>query len=119
VEELATKRKQVLILEVLGNNNSNSFVVLNNINDEYLTDSVRDLKINLANDREGCLAQISAIKAEEKLRADLDEANYRAYLEKLRERTQDADMLDLSIIDNNQRGFPSSSDSVQVSISKK
>jgi hypothetical protein len=70
-EELATKRKQVLNLEVSGHNNTNSFDVLNNINDDYLADTVKDLGINLANDREGCLAQISTTKTEAMLRADL------------------------------------------------
>jgi hypothetical protein len=86
VEELAARRKQVLNLEVTGNKNSNSFAVLNNIDDDYHVNIAKDLGINLASDKDGCLAQISALKAEERLRADLAEANYLAHLNKLKER---------------------------------
>jgi hypothetical protein len=118
VEELATKRKQVLSLEVSGNKSFNPFDVLNSISDDYLSDTAKDLGINLDSNKEGCLAHISAMKAEERLEADIAEATYEAYLEELKERTQDTDMLDLSTIDNSQRGFPTS-DSNHEDSSKK
>jgi hypothetical protein len=119
VEELATKRKQIKNLEVTGNKNSNSFVILNNFDDEYLVDTAKDLGIELASDREGCLVQISVIKAEEKLRADLVEASYLAHLNKLKERDQEVGELDLAVIDNSYRGLSSTSDSNQEISSKK
>jgi hypothetical protein len=118
VEELSTKRKQVLNLEASGNKNFNSFSVLNSISNDYLADAAKDLGISLANDREGCIAQITAMKAEEKLKADLAEATYNAYLDKLKERTQDVDMLDLSKIDNIQRGIPSSDSNPELGSKK-
>jgi hypothetical protein len=44
------------------------------------------------------------------LRADLAEASYQAYLETLRHKecNRDEDILDLTIIDNEQRGLPPS-----------
>jgi hypothetical protein len=93
-------------------------VMIISISDDYRADTAKDLGINLASDREGCLAQISAMKAEERLRADLAEATYKAYLDKLKERTQEADMLDLSKIDNNQRGIPSSNSNHELSSTK-
>jgi hypothetical protein len=67
VEELATKRKQVLNLKDSGNKNSNSFYVLNSISDDYLADTAKDLGISLANDRKGCIAQIIAMKQRKNL----------------------------------------------------
>jgi hypothetical protein len=118
VEELATKRKQVLNLEVAGNKYSNSFAVLNSISDDYLVDTAKDLGIELDSNKEGCLAHISAMKAEERLRADLAQATYNAHLEKLKERTQEVDMLDLTTIDNSQRGFPSVDSNQEVGSKK-
>jgi hypothetical protein len=94
-------------------------VILNNFDDEYLVDTAKDLGIELASDREGCLVQISVIKAEEKLRADLAEASYLAHLNKLKERDQEVGELDLAIIDNSYRGLSSTSDSNQEISSKK
>jgi hypothetical protein len=119
VEELAARRKKVLNLEVAGNKNLNSFDVLNNIDDNYLLDTAKDLGINLASDKEGCLTQISAIKAEERLRPDLAEVNYLAHLNSLKERDQGIDMLDMSIIGNGQRGFHTTFDSNHEFSSKK
>jgi hypothetical protein len=57
-------------------------------------------------------------EAEEKLIADLAEATYNAYLDKLKERTQDVDMLDLSKIHNIQRGIPSSDSNPELGSKK-
>jgi hypothetical protein len=53
------------------------------------------------------------MKAEERVRANLAEANYRAHLENMknRERVQDDDVLDLTTIDNSQRNLNEESDS--------
>jgi hypothetical protein len=108
---MATKRKQVQNLEIPGNNINNSFAILNNI-DDVLVKSAKDLDITLAENEEGCYEQISAIKAEEHLRAHLAEANYLAHLEKLahKEGGKDKDILDLTIIDNSQRVVREDSD---------
>jgi hypothetical protein len=92
--------------------------VLNSISNDYLADTAKDLGISLANDREGCIGQITAMKAEEKLKADLAEATYNAYLDKLKERTYNADMLDLSKIDSIQRGIPSSDSNLELGSTK-
>jgi hypothetical protein len=62
VEELATKRKQKLNLERLGNDNNLSFAILNNVEDESLIKTAEDVAINLAPNKEGCKAQ-TGIKA--------------------------------------------------------
>jgi hypothetical protein len=53
------------------------------------------------------------MKAEERVRANLAEANYRAHLERLKHKEciQEDDILDLSIIDNSQRNLLGESDS--------
>jgi hypothetical protein len=53
------------------------------------------------------------MKVEERVRANLAEANYRAHLENMknRERVQDDDVLDLTTIDNSQRNLNEESDS--------
>jgi hypothetical protein len=45
VEEMATKRKQKQNLETLGNNQLNSFAILNNIEDESLLQTAKELDI--------------------------------------------------------------------------
>jgi hypothetical protein len=113
IQKMATKRKQVQNLEIPGNNFNNSFAILNNIDDDVLVKSAKDLDITLAENEEGCYEQITAIKAEEKLRAHLAEANYLAHLENLahNEGGNDEDILDLTIIDNSQRDVREDSDS--------
>jgi hypothetical protein len=106
---------------VLGTKHSNSFDILNEVDDEYLVKTAKALEISLTSDDEGCKAQISAIKAEERLRANLAESTYQAHLAnlKLKDRIQADEGLDLAIIDNNKRDFPSSSDSQIEKNSKK
>jgi hypothetical protein len=60
----------------------------------------KDLSIQLASDDEGHSSQITTIKAEERLRANLAEANYKAHLENLRykECLQEDEGLDLAIV---------------------
>jgi uncharacterized protein YegP (UPF0339 family) len=67
---------------VPGNKHSNSFAILNDVKDDYLAKTVKALEVNLASDEEGYKAQITAIKAEESLRANLAEAKYQAHLAK-------------------------------------
>jgi hypothetical protein len=113
VEELAIKRKQVQNLEVPCNKSLNSFAVLNNLEDDYFVKTAKELEIELASDEEGCRAQITTIKAEELLRADIAKASYQAYLHnmKIKDGAQDDEVLDLNVIDNKHRGFSSTSDS--------
>jgi hypothetical protein len=110
VEELAVRRKKQNNLDGLGNTSKLSFTILNNVDDESLIKTVGELGIHLANDEAGWKAQISAIKAEEMLRANLAEATYQAYLESLRHKecNRDDDILNLSIINNESRELPSS-----------
>jgi hypothetical protein len=84
-------------------------VILNNIDDEVLMHTTKELDISLASSEEACRAQITAIKAEEKLRASLAEAQYQAHMEKLKQREEIHDeVLDLSVIDNSKRDLESS-----------
>jgi hypothetical protein len=106
VEEMAAKRKQRQNLDPPGNKHSNPFTVLNNLDDRMLLQTAKDLDIQLGSDEDKGLAQIDAIKAEERLRAAVAETSYKIHLEKLklRESIHDNDCLDLTIIDNTQRG---------------
>jgi hypothetical protein len=54
VEEMTTKRKQKHNLELPGNNSHNAFTILNNIGDDALIQTAKDLDISLASDDEGC-----------------------------------------------------------------
>jgi hypothetical protein len=102
VEEMATRKKQRQNLEVTGNKQINSFAILNNIADNTLVQTTIDLEINLTSDDEGRVNQITAIKAEERVRACIAEAAYQAHLDnlKLKESIQEDDVLDLTLIDN-------------------
>jgi hypothetical protein len=64
--------------------------------------TAKELDIALADNLEGELEQISAIKDEERLRANLAEAAYQAHLDNLRHRDccQIDEGLDMSVIDN-------------------
>jgi hypothetical protein len=108
VEELATKRKQMHNLDPLGSSQKNAYAILNNINDDALIKSAKDLYISLPKDEEGCRQVITSIKAEEMLRANIPEAKYQTHLEHLQhmECDQDADILDLIVILNEHRDLP-------------
>jgi hypothetical protein len=85
--------------------NHNEFSVLNNLEDDYLAQTAMDLDIHLASDDEGIKKQITTIKAEERLRASLAEATYKAHLDNLKQKesVQDDDVLDLCVFDNKDR----------------
>jgi hypothetical protein len=121
IEELAAKRKQKQNLDIPGNKPKNSFAILNDFSDEVLIQNAKELDILLASDDEGCRDQIFAIKAEERVRANLAEAIYKAYLENLKHKVclQEDDSLDLSIIDNTQRRLVTTSDSHPMNSEKK
>jgi hypothetical protein len=110
---MAVKRKQKLNLDGPDISQSNSFDVLNQIDDDILLQTAKELDINLAHKEEGMRKQISAIKAEEKARALIAEANYKVHLSNLMHKgdAQDEDILDLSIIDNECRELDLPSDS--------
>jgi hypothetical protein len=112
VEELATKRKQMLNLDGPGTSHANTFDILNHVDDDTLVQTAKELDIILANN-EGCREQISTIKAEERTRALIAEANYKIHLANLwhKEGVQDDDILDLSIIDNDARNVTQPSES--------
>jgi hypothetical protein len=101
----------VLNLELPGTK-QNSFSVLNTIDDDVLIQNDKDLGVSLANDENGQKDVITAMKAEEVLRAQFVEAEYQAHLEKLnlKERVQDDDGLDLLVVDNSQRDLDIPSD---------
>jgi hypothetical protein len=113
MEELAAARKKVLNLETAGNKQTNYFVVLNEVEDNVLLQTAKDLEISLGDNETGCRNIIYAMKAEERVRANLAEVNYKAHLENLKnsERVQEEDILDLTIIDNSQRNLDKKSDS--------
>jgi hypothetical protein len=112
IEVLAAKRKKKQN-DTTCNTSKNCFTILNDLDDEVLMQTAKDLEISLASDDEGCKSQIMAMKAEERLRASIAEANYKAYLEKmnLKESVHDEDILDLTVIDNSQREGLEASDS--------
>jgi hypothetical protein len=78
-----------------------------------LIQTAKDLEIQLAKDDEGMVKQITAIMAEEKLRAALAEAAYQAHLDSLRHREciRDDEGLELTAFDNKARDFPKNSGS--------
>jgi hypothetical protein len=74
--------------------------------------TAQDLNISLADSVKGSKQQITAIKAEERLRASMAEAAYKAHLEKLKHKECVHDeVLDLTVIDNDQRDFRGTLDS--------
>jgi hypothetical protein len=99
-------------LEISSTSSSNSFVVLNCIDDDILIQTTSELDIKVAEDDVGSKIIISAMKAEEKLRANIAEASYLAHLESLKHKecVRDDDGLDLAIIENSQRGNQEPSD---------
>jgi hypothetical protein len=107
VEKLATKRKMMKNLEISSTSSSNSFVVLNCIDDDILIQTTSELDIKVAEDDVGSKIIISAMKAEEKLSANIAEASYLAHLESLKHKecVKDDDGLDLAIIDNSHRDY--------------
>jgi hypothetical protein len=84
MEELAAARKKMLDLETPGNKQSNYFAVLNEVENNVLLQTAKDLEISVGNNEIGCRNIISAMKVEERVRASLAEANYKAYLENLK-----------------------------------
>jgi hypothetical protein len=113
VEEMAVKRKQKQNLDDSSNARHNSFAILNQIDDEALLVTAKELYINLAHNEEGMREQISAIKAEERARTLIAEANYKVHLSNLMHKggAQDDDILDLTVIDNDCRDLDHPSDS--------
>jgi hypothetical protein len=57
VEEMATKRKQIQNLELSGSNQTNSFAILNDIDDRTLLQTAQDLDTQLGSDDEKDLEQ--------------------------------------------------------------
>jgi hypothetical protein len=57
VEEMATKRKQIQNLELSGTNQTNSFAILNDIDDRTLLQTAQDLDTQLGSDDEKDLEQ--------------------------------------------------------------
>jgi hypothetical protein len=108
VGELAAKRKQKQNLEISGNQRPNPFTILNNIDDELLIKTAKDLDIHLASNDDDMVKQVTAMKPEEKLRAAMAEAAYQAHLDSLKHKecVRDDDGLDLNTIDNSSRDFP-------------
>jgi hypothetical protein len=102
--EMAAKCKQKHNLDIPGIS-SNEFVILNNLDNEFLAQTAKDLDIHLSSDEEGVRKQISVVKAEKILRANLVEAEYRDHLEKLKheECIPETKVLDLTVFDNNGR----------------
>jgi hypothetical protein len=76
IEELAATRKRIHNLETPGTKQPNYFAILNEVEDNVLLQTAKDLEISLDDNEEGCRNIISAMKAEEKVRANLAEANY-------------------------------------------
>jgi hypothetical protein len=112
VAEMATKRKQVQNLELPGNKSKNSLAILNDIDDVVLIKYAQDLGVHLDDSLEGSKEVISAMKAEEQLRAKVAEAAYQAHLDHLKHKECiQGEVLDLSIIDNSQRDVVDSLDS--------
>jgi hypothetical protein len=98
IEELAATRKKKHNLETPGNKQPNTFAIINDVDDNVLIQTAKDLEISLDDNEVGCKEIISAMKAEERLRANLAEANYRAHLERLKHKEciQEDDILDLA-----------------------
>lgn len=103
--EKASKRLQERDAILEGKKQCNPFTVLNNASDGHLQNVIRDLEIEV----EDIDTQISAFKAEEKLRAALAEANYKCYLERINakdapQREEDLANLAMETLDNACRG---------------
>lgn len=86
-------------------NTSNKFLVLNNLDNEYIHDVAFKLDLCVEN----IDTQIEVFKAEEKVRAALAKANYREYLASVNKRTapqgeEEVQEYNLSVIDNSARG---------------
>jgi hypothetical protein len=107
VVELSTKRKQKLNLDGPGTSHANIFDILNHVDDDTLVQTTKDLDIHLESSEKGCREQISSIKAEERARVLIAEANYKVHLANLKHKEggQDDDILDLTIIDNDVRNM--------------
>ena len=89
-----------------GISESNQFLVLNNLSNDYIQEVASALDLDIVN----VDTQIEVFKAEEKVRAALAEANYKEYLESVNKRTapqgeEAIQEYSLNVIDNTARGF--------------
>jgi hypothetical protein len=89
-----------------GISESNQFLVLNNLSNDYIQDVASALDLDIVN----VDTQIEVFRAEEKVRAALAEANYKEYLESVNKRTapqgeEAIQEYSLNVIDNTARGF--------------
>jgi hypothetical protein len=85
-------------------NTSNKFLILNNLDNEYIHDVAFKLDLCVEN----IYTQIEVFKAEEKVRAALAKANYREYLASVNKRIapqgeEEVQEYNLSVIDNSAR----------------
>jgi hypothetical protein len=88
-----------------GTTSSNPFLVLSNLDNEYIHDVTAQLDLVVEN----IDTQIEVFRAEEKVRAALAEANYREYLDSVNKRTaplgeEELQEYNLNMIDNSARG---------------
>ena len=83
VMEKATQRAQERDDLNSGTQSSNQFLILSNLDNDYIQDVVSKLDLNITN----IDAQLETFRAEELVRAALAEANYREYLEKINKKT--------------------------------
>lgn len=84
---------------------SNPFLVLSNLDNEYIHDVTAQLDLDVEN----IDTQIEVFRAEEKVRAALAEANYREYLDSVNKKTapqgeEELQEYNLNVIDNSARG---------------
>lgn len=88
-----------------GTTSSNPFLVLSNLDNEY----IHDVTVQLDLDVENIDTQIEVFRAKEKVRAALAEANYRKYLDSVNKKTvpqgeEELQEYTLEVIDNSARG---------------
>lgn len=102
--EKATRRMQERDELLGGNKPQNPFTVFDNVPRAHISTVIKDLGIEV----EDIDTQIDVFRAEEKVRVALAEANYKAYLERLKAKSapQEGDLADfaMEIIDNTCRG---------------
>ena len=89
-----------------GISESNQFLVLNNLSNDYIQDVASALDLDIVN----IDTQIEVFRAEEKVRAALAEANYKEYLDSVNKKTtpqgeEAIQEYSLNAIDNTSRGF--------------
>lgn len=84
---------------------SNQFLVLNNLENDYIIDATSKLDLTI----EDIDSQIETFRAEERVRAALAEANYREYLEKMNRKSapqgeEEVQDYAMTVMDNSARG---------------